>query len=63
MLERPGWQRMSFQRKGEIVDEMVQVCEECGLWEVEVWRRDPGREPRHVIGYWHTPTSTGAATG
>jgi hypothetical protein len=54
---------MSFQRKGEIVDEMVQVCEECGLWEVEVWRRDPGREPRHVIGYWHTPTSTGAAPG
>lgn len=54
VLDRPGWQRMTFRQRGEVVDEMVRMREERGLWELEAWLRDPGREPRHIIGYWHT---------
>lgn len=60
-LDRPGWKRMSARRQGEVVDELVRVCEERGLWELEAWRHDPVREPRHIIGYWHTPNVPSAA--
>ena len=52
-LDRPEWERISRQRKGDIVGEMIQLCEELGLWDVEAWRRDRAGEPQHIIGYWH----------
>jgi hypothetical protein len=52
-LDRPDWQRISHERKGEIVDEMVRQCKEPALWEVEAWRRNRAGRPHHIIGYWH----------
>jgi hypothetical protein len=53
LVDRPDWQRISFRRKGEIVDELVRVCEEFRASDVEAWRRTEGGPPRYVIGYWH----------
>jgi hypothetical protein len=53
LVDRPDWQRISFRRKGEIVDELVRVCEEFRVSDVEAWRRTDGGSPQHVIGYWH----------
>jgi hypothetical protein len=55
VLDRPGWRRLSRRRKAEVVDELVQVCEDRGLWEAEAWLPRPGSDPRHIIGYWHPP--------
>jgi hypothetical protein len=57
VLDRPDWQRVNIGRKGEIVDEMVRVCEQRGLWEVEAWRRGRDGSPQHLIGYWHPRTT------
>ena len=51
VLERSDWRRISIQRRGEIVDEMVRVCDETERENAEAWRRrDDG--PRFVVGYW-----------
>jgi hypothetical protein len=52
LLDRPDWQRISFQRRGEIVREMVRVCDELERRCVEAWRRDAEGASRQVIGYW-----------
>jgi hypothetical protein len=57
VLDRPDWQRVNIGRKGEIVDEMVGVCEQRGLWELEAWRRGRDGSPQHLIGYSHPPTT------
>ena len=41
VLILPEWRRANIERKGEIVGEMARVCEQRGVWEVEVWRRSP----------------------
>ena len=50
--KRSDWQRISIQRRGEIVDEMARVCDEnkCGI--AEAWRRWDAGSPRLVVGYW-----------
>jgi len=48
-LDRPEWERISRQRKGDIVGEMIRLCEELGLWDVEAWRRNAAGEPQHII--------------
>jgi hypothetical protein len=53
LLDRPNWQRMNLRRRGEIVDEMVRVCEQRGVADVEAWRRAGDGSLQHVIGYWH----------
>jgi hypothetical protein len=60
VLDRPGWQRINIRRKREIVGQLVSACEERKVWEVEAWRRDGDAEPRHIIGYWHSPETTAA---
>jgi hypothetical protein len=50
VLDRPAWRRLSRPRVGEVVDELVRVCEEHGLWEAEAWLTRPGTRPRHIIG-------------
>jgi hypothetical protein len=57
VLDRPGWRQVTHRRKGEVVDELVRVCEERGLSEADAWLRPVGAPPRHVIGYWHPPTA------
>jgi hypothetical protein len=57
VLDRPGWRRVTNRRKGEVVDELVRVCEQRGLWEADAWLRPVGAPPRHVIGYWHPPSA------
>ena len=39
VLERSDWRRISIQRRGEIVDEMVRVCDETERGIAEAWRR------------------------
>ena len=55
VVERPGWRRVTGGRRREVVDELVRVCEERGLWEAEAWVQRPSGPPRHIIGYWHPP--------
>lgn len=55
VVERPGWRRVTGRRRSEVVDQLVRVCEERGLWEAEAWVQRPGALPRHIIGYWHPP--------
>jgi len=57
VLDRPDWRRVTHRRKGEVVGELVRVCEERGLWEAEAWLRAAGAQPRHVIGYWDPPNA------
>ena len=57
VLDRPEWQRVDIGRKDEIVDEMVRVCEQRGLCEVEAWRRGGDGSPQQLIGYWHPRTT------
>jgi hypothetical protein len=52
VLERSGWRRISIQRRGEIVDEMVRVCDETERENAEAWRRRDDGCPRFVVGYW-----------
>jgi hypothetical protein len=35
VLDRPDWQRVTRSRKGAVVDELVRLCEERGLWEAD----------------------------
>lgn len=52
VLERSGWRRITARRRGEIVHEMVRVCDETERGTAEAWRgRDDG-SPRLVVGYW-----------
>ncbi|MHB8658371.1 MAG: hypothetical protein ACYC91_10540 [Solirubrobacteraceae bacterium] len=37
VLERSDWRRISIQRRGEIVDEMVRVCDETERENAEAW--------------------------
>jgi hypothetical protein len=60
LLNRPDWQRMSFQRRGEIVREMVRVCDELERPCVEAWRRNAQGAAQHVIGYWRADRERGA---
>jgi hypothetical protein len=55
VLERPAWRRITRSRQREVVDELVRVCEERGLWEADAWVQPAGVRPRHIIGYWHPP--------
>jgi hypothetical protein len=52
VLERSDWRRISIQRRGEIVDEMVRVCDETERENAEAWRRRDDGSPRFVVGYW-----------
>jgi hypothetical protein len=52
VLERSDWQRITARRRGEIVDEMVRVCDETEHGIAEAWRRRDDGSPRLVIGYW-----------
>jgi len=52
VLERSDWRRISIQRRGEIVDEMVRVCDETEHENAEAWRRRDDGSPRFVVGYW-----------
>jgi hypothetical protein len=52
VLERSDWRRISIQRRGEIVDEMVRVCDETEHGIVEALQRRDDGSPRLVIGYW-----------
>ncbi len=52
VLERSDWRRISIQRRGEIVDEMVRVCDETEHGIAEAWRRWDDGSPRFVVGYW-----------
>jgi len=52
VLERSDWRRISIQRRGEIVDEMVRVCDETERENAEAWRRWNDGSPRFVVGYW-----------
>ena len=58
VLERSDWRRITARRRGEIVDEMVRVCDDDRARDRRgVARRDDG-SPRFVIGY----LATGAAS-
>ena len=47
VLERSDWRRISIQRRGEIVDEMVRVCDGTERGNAEAWpRRDDGSAAR-----------------
>lgn len=61
VLDRPGWRQVTHRRKGEVVDELVRVCEQRGLSEADAWLRTVGAPPRHVIGYWHPRTAARVA--
>ena len=52
LLERSDWHRISIQRRGEIVDEMVRVCDETKRRNAEAWRKRDDGSPRLVVGYW-----------
>jgi hypothetical protein len=52
LLERSDWQRISIQRRGEIVHEMVRVCDETKRGNAETSRRRDDGSPRLVVGYW-----------
>ena len=52
VLERSDWQRISIQRRGEIVDGVVRVCDETAHGIAKAWRRRNEGSPRLVIGYW-----------
>ena len=52
VLERSGWRRITARRRGEIVDEIVRVCDETEHGIAETWRRRIDGSPRFVIGYW-----------
>jgi hypothetical protein len=39
VLERSDWRRISNRRRGEIVDEMVRVCDGTERGNAEAWRR------------------------
>ena len=52
VLERSDWRPISTQRRGEIVDEMVRVCDETERESGEAWRRWDDGSPRFVVGYW-----------
>ena len=52
VLERSDWQRITARRRGEIVDDMVRVCDETEHEIAEAWRRRDDGSPRPVIGYW-----------
>ncbi len=57
VLERSDWRRISIQRRGEIVDEMVRVCDETERGNAEAWRRRDDGSPRLVVGYWQPARS------
>jgi hypothetical protein len=52
VLERSDCRRISIQRRGEIVDEMVRVCDETERENAKAWRRRDDGSPRFVVGYW-----------
>ena len=52
VLERSGWRRISNRRRGEIVHEMVRVCDETEHGIAEAWRARDDGSPRLVVGYW-----------
>jgi len=52
VLERSDWRRISIQRRGEIVDEMVRVCDETEHGIAEAWRKRDDGSRRLVVGYW-----------
>jgi hypothetical protein len=52
VLKRSDWRRISNRRRGEIVHEMVRVCDETEHGTAEAWRRRNDGSPRFVVGYW-----------
>ncbi len=51
VLERSDWQRISIQRRGEIVHAMVRICDETEHGIAEAWRTRDDGSPRLVVGY------------
>ena len=43
VLERSGWRRITAQRRGEVADEMLRVCETTDVGIAEAWQRRPDR--------------------
>ena len=52
VLERSDWRRISIQRRGDIVREMVRVCDETEGGTAEARRRRDDGSPRPVVGHW-----------
>ena len=52
VLERSDGGASACNEGGEIVDEMVRVCDETERENAEVWRRRDDGSPRFVVGYW-----------
>ena len=52
VLERSGWQRISIQRRSEIVHEIARVCDETEPRIAETWRTRDDGAPWLVVGYW-----------
>jgi hypothetical protein len=52
VLERSDWRRITARRRGEIIHEVVRVCDETDRGTAEAWRRRDDGSPRLVVGYW-----------
>lgn len=50
--ERSDWQRISIQRRSDIVHEIARVCDETEHGIAETWRTRDDGAPRLVVGYW-----------
>ncbi|MGI8557476.1 MAG: hypothetical protein ACR2ND_04055 [Solirubrobacteraceae bacterium] len=53
VLERSDWRRITSQRRGEIADEIVRVCEAATVGSAEAWRRRDTDSPRFVVDCLH----------